>query len=75
MIGIAVGPAQTHIPHWRRERGATTGNVVHAVAPDWPGPACNNSVDLAVRRVDGWLIEAPAVTCAACRQLLAGGVR
>jgi len=75
MIGIAVGPVVDHIPAWRRERGATTGNVVHLLATMWLGPACNNGVDPAARLVPGWEIEAPAVTCAACRELLAGGAR
>lgn len=74
VIGIALGPASDRIPDWRRKRGAVTGNVVHAIAPDWPGPACNNGCDPAVKRIGGWLIEAPAVTCYACR-LLAGAGR
>lgn len=76
MIGVAVGPIAVTIPRWRRERGAVHPNVVHAVAKDWPGPACNLGRDPAVKRVVGWLIDAPAVTCGACRELFAvGGAR
>jgi hypothetical protein len=69
VIGIAVGtPSPTdHIPQWRRDRGATVPECVHAVADDWPGPACNFGHDPAVKRIEGWLIEAGRVTCWACR--------
>lgn len=74
MIGIAVGPPSPtdRIPQWRRERGATVPECVHAIAADWPGPACNFGHDPAVKRVEGWLIEAGCVTCGACRTLIGG---
>lgn len=76
MIGIAVGPpVPGPIPQWRAERGATVPECVHAIAPDWPGPACNFGHDPASKRISGWLIEAGCVTCGACRELLAGGAR
>jgi len=67
VIGVAVGPAAELIPAWRRERGATTGEVVHDRALMWLGPACNLGLDPADRLIPGWEIEAPAVTCWRCR--------
>jgi hypothetical protein len=69
VIGIAVGPPGTYIPEWRRAMGAVTPEVVHAPAATWLGPACNLSHDPALRLIPGWQIEAPAVTCWACRNL------
>jgi hypothetical protein len=75
VIGIAVGqPApSSHIPEWRRARGATVPECVHAPAATHLGPLCNLDVDPAVRLISGWEIEAGCVTCWACRQLLADG--
>ena len=73
MIGIAVGPPGTVLPDWRRARGATVPDVVHAPAATHLGPACNLHVDPAERLIVGWEIEAGCVTCWACRELLAAG--
>jgi hypothetical protein len=53
--------------------GAHGQAVRHALALDWPGPLCNNGVDPAVRRLTGMLATG-TVTCAYCRELLAGEI-
>jgi hypothetical protein len=47
-------------------------NVRHALAPDWPGPLCNNGVDPARKRITGVPSTGTRVTCAHCREILAG---
>lgn len=66
MIGVVVGPPSKAVLAERRRK------VVHELAAAWPGPACNQGLDPAVRLVVGQLVVAGRVTCWCCRN---GGAR